>query len=1323
MPRLHPLIVALACCMGASAHAQLPTGFSPIRGGVSKRVDGREMYLNQAGERAIVNWKSFSIGAGNSVRITQPGKNSMMLNRVTGASPSDIAGSLTANGRVFLVNPNGILFGAGARVSTGGLIASALDISDDDFAAGRLHFAHRALGDAAEVVNQGVLTAGAGGTLALLGGVARNEGAMRADGGTVALAAARHITVDFAGDGLTTFRLDPHDQAAQALAENARGAVLQADGGRVVVAADASALAQRVVNVEGIIRARTLAAGRDGEILLQAGAANQLTLDGTLDATGASARRGGRIAVEAGGIEMGARTVADASGDAGGGRIDVHARHGAVLQPASTLRANATHGGAGGTVDVQGGDSLRARGVLQAYGAGQGQGGFVETSARVVDLAGISVDTHGAGAGAAGTWLIDPYDITVEHGQSTPGAPGLGAPFDPAAASVIYDDDISRALNSGNNVVIQTGALGEGALDEGAIFINGDVSITQDTGTAHRTLRFDAHREIGSEQFSIKATSGALDVIFNTNAHDTQKNDASIYLGSATIHTNGGDVMLAGQSDQASGWAFADDRVAVRLSDSTIDTRDMAGMGGGAVTIRGQSLISHGEGAVRIEGSQITTAGGDISISGVTPRDRIGVLLEGTPDSGASSLTSGSGNIFVYGSAGQTDGFGPGYGVILDTGTQMRTESGNIDIRGRATASASDSADHRGVTLLSGSGVVSASGDVSISGEVAAGAAGYGIDMGGGRVRIEGGRSVTLRASASNEDWEAIMLSDAELHSAGQVNFRPGGVTAAGALRDDTAKPIQLGTLSSSTPLAFSNFMISQAILDAVRAPAVVLGGDTHAGPIRVVGDVAFLPQGISGASLTLQAEGAGGGIEVEQGLDVHAGTVGLLADGDIVAAGPGLLQASRLLARSNHGGVTLISVAGGADELSLAGAAATDFVVDTAARIRLDSVQAPGVDIASGNAQPASATGRTAGVAAVNVQLLGGAVEQAAGADIQADTLRAEADGSLSGDVMLDNPGNQVGLAAGRATGEFRYTNAGALTIGTAGGAQGIQADQVRVRTLAGDLTLAAALRARRAVLVAASRFQNPAGATALDVGEAWQIWADTWRGETRGGLAGVGDHPNLYGCAYEGTCVPDAALSASPDDDHFIYREQPVLRVTPDDQQIIEGDTIPPLSYAVDGWILGDTPDSLSGSLGTNAAVGSPPGDYPISGAFSSSAGYDVQVGTGTLTVQAPPTPPDPPDPPKPPTPPTPTPPDSPTPAQTALTIPAVPWERVPPSTWLYDRNLSAAPVCVAQDLRIETHGQQGDVLAREWSLLRARPNLMSCVSTDRSNACADF
>ena len=131
--RLHPLALALlACGFALPGLAQvLPSGFSTPTGGVSRSVNaaGNVMTIDQSVQRGIANWGTFSIGSGATVNVRQPNASAVLLNRVTGESMSSIEGALNANGHVYLINPNGILFGQGARVSVGGIVASTLDLA------------------------------------------------------------------------------------------------------------------------------------------------------------------------------------------------------------------------------------------------------------------------------------------------------------------------------------------------------------------------------------------------------------------------------------------------------------------------------------------------------------------------------------------------------------------------------------------------------------------------------------------------------------------------------------------------------------------------------------------------------------------------------------------------------------------------------------------------------------------------------------------------------------------------------------------------------------------------------------------------------------------------------------------------------------------------------------------------------------------------------------------------------------------------------------------------------------------------------------------
>ncbi|CAB3746638.1 filamentous hemagglutinin [Burkholderia sp. MSh2] len=285
-------MLAVACVAGgamSAAHA-LPVGENVVSGSadILRYDNGRQMSINQHGDKLLTEWSSFNVDAGQRVTFNQPSASSIALNRVTGQQGSAIHGSIDANGRVFLVNPNGILFGSGAKVNVGGLVASTLDIGNADFAAGHYRFS----GASPSIVqNSGNLVASEGGAIALLGAQVMNRGVVQAQMGTVGLAAGSAVTLNFDGRKLLSLQVDK--RAVNALASNER--LLKADGGQVLMSArTADTLLQTVVNNQGAIEARTLR-NSAGRIALDGYDAGTVNVAGTLNASASTPGNGGTI--------------------------------------------------------------------------------------------------------------------------------------------------------------------------------------------------------------------------------------------------------------------------------------------------------------------------------------------------------------------------------------------------------------------------------------------------------------------------------------------------------------------------------------------------------------------------------------------------------------------------------------------------------------------------------------------------------------------------------------------------------------------------------------------------------------------------------------------------------------------------------------------------------------------------------------------------------------------------------------------------------------------------------------------------------------------
>jgi len=289
-------IIILILCFFIAFPCQViaaPYGGQVISGSAAIAQSGTVTNINQSTNKAIINWQGFSIASNETVNFNQPSVYSMTLNRVIGNEKSIISGALNATGKVYLINANGILFTQGASVNTAGLIASTLNITNEDFLNGNYVF--QGNGQSGSVINMGVIKATGDGTgggyVALLGDQVKNEGIIIAERGTVSLNGAQKVTLNFNGDSLANVTLD--EGSLNALVENKKAII--ADGGKVILTAKAANdLVSSQVNVDGIVQAQTLADLTGGSIEVNA-YGGTTTVSGTLDASAPNGGNGGTI--------------------------------------------------------------------------------------------------------------------------------------------------------------------------------------------------------------------------------------------------------------------------------------------------------------------------------------------------------------------------------------------------------------------------------------------------------------------------------------------------------------------------------------------------------------------------------------------------------------------------------------------------------------------------------------------------------------------------------------------------------------------------------------------------------------------------------------------------------------------------------------------------------------------------------------------------------------------------------------------------------------------------------------------------------------------
>jgi filamentous hemagglutinin family protein len=296
-----------------------PSGGQVTAGSGSIAQSGTLTTITQQSPKLSLSWISFNIAPQDTVDFVQPSASAIAVNRIFDTNGTQILGHLNANGQVYLINPNGILFGPGAELNVGGLVATTLDFKGSSADGSTTSFSGNS---ASSVVNEGAINAAPGGYVALLASRVSNQGVISAQLGTVALAAGSAATLTFSENTLVRLQVDQSE--LQSLAEN--GGLIRADGGQVLMTAGAKdSLVASVVNNTGIIEARTIDT-HDGSIILLGGmAAGTVKVGGTLDASAPNGGNGGFIETSAAHVEVAddARvTTAAASGQFGGWKID-----------------------------------------------------------------------------------------------------------------------------------------------------------------------------------------------------------------------------------------------------------------------------------------------------------------------------------------------------------------------------------------------------------------------------------------------------------------------------------------------------------------------------------------------------------------------------------------------------------------------------------------------------------------------------------------------------------------------------------------------------------------------------------------------------------------------------------------------------------------------------------------------------------------------------------------------------------------------------------------------------------------------------------------
>ncbi|MDP1766443.1 MAG: filamentous hemagglutinin N-terminal domain-containing protein [Methylotenera sp.] len=1085
--------IMLTCLIsGAFCNAlALPLGEQVQNGNVGFVRDGQSLNINQTSQQAIVNWQSFGIAANEAVRLIQPNQGSALF-RVTGSDPSQIFGSLSATGSLFLVNPNGVLFAPGAQVNVGSLVATTMQINDQDFLAKRYQFS----GDSeASVVNKGVIKASDGGYIVLLGEQIENSGSLIANQGSMVLGSAQSALLDFYGDGLVQVKLSG-DALAAAVSHTGN---ITADGGAVQLATQARTAA---LNVDGVVQANSLVS-RNGLIRLEGGTGSKVKVTGRLEAQGVEhTGRGGEIVVTGEQLALLDTAVIDVSGQAGGGTVlvggDYQGKNTALQNARTTyvgssvsINANAVNEGNGGKVVVWSDDTTRYYGNISALGgAVSGNGGFVEVSGKQnLDFnGGIKV---AANNGIGGFILLDPQDILLNTStQPSPtnnanGTPDIAFSDAPAAGTTTVqiadvtgyselflqatrDITVANAISMGANNSIRLEANNNITLNAGATMtVSGTGSIylradADNSGIGALTLNAGlVSRQGGIVLSGAGITGAAAGTINTTGAANLKGGNVSISsTGSVSllgaIAANGG----AGAAATAGGNAGAVEitaagpilTAAINATGGTAGTGNAAGGNAGLI--------------------KITTNAGDITTGALTARTgaATGTGAGGLAGSILVTNTATAGNVTLGSMTTTGNANGNGGSINVDA-TGLLTLNGAIaSAGGTNVASTTQAGKNAGVIALTGNGGISTLAAASIN---ANGSAGLGINQNGGNAG-----DVTLNASG-------IILARAINSQTGAatgtgVGGAIGGIAVTGAT-------VTIGNLTTT----------GGANGNAGNISAVSTTGNLTVGAIAANGGTAQVnTSGRNAAAVTLNSAGTVTASTIAANGSAGNGAMGNFAGGN-----------GAVVSITGVGGVTTTSIAasGGA-------ATTTNANGGNAGSIAIANSVTGNINTTTLTSQAGNAAGTGIGGSAGSILVTNTA---AAGNISTTNISTTGATNAHGGNVNLGSAGNVT------VTGTIA-TSGG--TAGTGVVASGRNAGNIAINGV--NRTIIGAITANGAAALGANQSGGNAGVVSINGSGVLNMAAITSRtgNATGAGLGGVAG-----GIALSGSSVTSAAISTA--------------------------------------------------------------------------------------------------------------------------------------------------------------------------------------------------
>lgn len=801
------MVLAVSSCFGMSAWGN-PLGPQVVQGNATFQGLGTNSLQVRNAPGTVINWQGFSIGQGQLTNFIQQNASSAVLNRVVGGDISQIHGTLQSNGRVFLINPAGIVVGSTGIIDTAGFVGSTLNMLDADFLAGRLRFQ----GDpnAGGITNQGTIRTSFGGSIVLIAPHIENgkDALIQTPGGELILAAGQKVTIGTLDANGVQFEVQAPGDSVVNLGK------LIAEGGAVGVFAG-------TLKHSGDIRADALVRDAAGRIVLKG--RDTVTVAGSVSATSA-AGRGGDIQVLGDRVNVLAGGTIDVSGAAGGGRLLIggdyqggnrnvpNASRTFVAQGAN-LFADATSQGDGGRIIVWADKSTRYDGNLFARGGPLGgNGGFAEVSGKE-NLVFTGFANLSAPRGALGTLLLDPLDLYVSA----------------------------------------TGGLNPDIIDEAGDFPNNAVTVSPDTLAkipgnvtlfASRYMRFNDAVNLTTAGQTFTAQVGRVtNTDFPGTTSDLFPSNGLINgmdIG-ASITTNGGAVSLTAPTIRSFGSSLISittGGAAITLSPTAASTPTPLLVQAGLLNLNaGTGVVTINQGG-NVQVRDITSAPLTINVTGSLSTGAItstgAVDLTGASVStgaigagGLVNLTANTGSIFtgVVTANGAITEIAPG----TISNSSLASGGGAVSLMGSGTSAPSISTGN----ITAGAGAVTLSGRSIFTGTIDTTAA-VSLTASAGSIFATVDNAASVVANATSAGSLSVQVSSSTALNANNVSAIATGCTgftvcSSANVALSGANGVNVGTVKAESPIhPVTNNRNNSVTISSSRGSVVGMAADSQ---------------------------------------------------------------------------------------------------------------------------------------------------------------------------------------------------------------------------------------------------------------------------------------------------------------------------------------------------------------------------------------------------------------------------------------------------------------------------------------------------------------